>query len=248
MNTTARFISPFEDDLPAGACERCGGVGIYLRRPRPGEYVPGHKLDTNGRFPVVCELCGDTSGPARELERMSMLSGDDLKITFADYWERIHGSAPLEKAKARLRINGFLVFSGNYGAGKSHMLKAIVNEARTAGRLAVYTTLPNLLDKLRRSMRPDSPDNIDDLWDNLLTCSVLALDEIDKTYETPWAAERLQLLAESRYNDWTDKLTVWALNDWGKLPGYLKSRLLDTQRSTTVAMQQRDLRRQAGQP
>jgi hypothetical protein len=229
--------------IAPGTCQRCGGIGWYTRPRRPGEQVDPKFANSAGVL-TRCEVCGDTHWQEWHLKHLSMLSGDDLDITFTGYWNHVHGPEPLQKARRGLQCNGFLIYTGVYGSGKSQMLKAIVNEARAAGRLGVYTTLPNLLDKLRQSVRGESPAEMEGLWDNLRNCSVLALDEIDKAYETPWAAERLQLLAESRYIDWRERLTVWALNDWSKVPGYLKSRLLDTQRSTTVAMQQRDLRRQ----
>lgn len=219
-----------------------------MRARRSGEHVDPARLDWQGHVLEVCELCGsdERSRDRREhyLAMCSLLAGDELDVGLSAYRADVHGSKPRQALERLLREGGFACFVGGYGVGKSHMLKTAVNEARRRGRLAVYTTLPALLDHLRRAMHAEPPAEYDGLWDNVLRASLLALDEIDKANDTDWAAERLQLLVDYRYTHWRTVATAYALNDWEAVPGYLRSRLLDPQRSVVVKMQDRDLRRE----
>lgn len=134
---------------------------------------------------------------------------------------------------AKLKEPGtrWLTFWGEPGVGKTLLLCAAVNEAVGADKTAVYTTMPDLLDHLRRAFNPENKVNGDQFWDLLVRADVLALDEIDRFNPTPWAKERVFELFNARYNE--PGLTLLATNKpagigqaiFDDAPGYLESRI-----------------------
>jgi DNA replication protein DnaC len=188
----------------------------------------------------VCQVC--SSGKQQEyLARYCRLRGDDLECTLNGFWVQQHGPAPLAAARNVLSGQGWLTLVGGPGTGKSFLLKAVVHQAVQQGLLAVYITLPELLDHLRRSYDPEAKVSHDGLWDNLLNCVVLAVDEADKYQATPWAEEKLFILADDRYRRWLQCGTLWAVNNLRSVPGYLQSRMADG-RFAIVEMRGGDVR------
>lgn len=122
----------------------------------------------------------------------------------------------------------FYTLHGAFGVGKTHLLSAIVNDARRAGQVAVYTTIANLLDHLRRTFRPGAELDGDELWDRVMSADVLAVDELDRFNPTGWAQERFFMLIDERYRKAESRLTCFATNgSLADLPGYLESRMRD---------------------
>lgn len=178
---------------------------------------------------------------------MCRLRGDELNFTLDGYWAKEHGREPLLAALYVLEKNGWLTLAGAKGLGKSYLLAAIVNEAVAQNRLAVYITMSELLEHLRRAYKPGAEVDFDGLWETIGRCDVLCVDEADKYSPTAWAEERVQMLVDDRYRDWHGLVTVFATNDVADCPGYLKSRMLDG-RFMFVQMQGADVRPELERP
>ena len=95
---------------------------------------------------------------------------------------------------------GWLVFTGTYGCGKTHLAAAIAN-SRVEQRLPVlFVVVPDLLDYLRAAYAPDSPATYDERFDQVRNIELLILDDLGTQNATPWAAEKLYQILNYRYN------------------------------------------------
>ncbi len=95
---------------------------------------------------------------------------------------------------------GWLVLSGAYGCGKTHLAAAIANYQVTAGRLRpMFVVVPDLLDHLRASFSPSSTTTLDKLFEQVKSAPLLILDDLGTESATPWAREKLFQLFNHRY-------------------------------------------------
>jgi DNA replication protein DnaC len=137
----------------------------------------------------------------------------------------------------------FLTLTGGYGVGKSHILCCLVNQALEQGKVAVYLTMAELLENLKRGFDPSSGTEYDELWNLVVDAQVLALDELDRFNHTAWAESILFQVIETRYRAGDTRLTAFAMNcSVGDLPGYVASRMRDS-RCRIFDLGDADLRR-----
>ena len=94
---------------------------------------------------------------------------------------------------------GWCLISGSFGVGKTHLAAAIGNELIGRGEEAVFVLVPDLLDHLRSSFGPNSPESYDELFERLKNTPVLILDDMGAESPTPWAQEKLFQLLNHRY-------------------------------------------------
>ena len=94
---------------------------------------------------------------------------------------------------------GWLVFVGGNGCGKTHLAAAIVNERLEQGSRVAFATVPDLLDELRATYAPDSPKRYDQLFRSLMEVDVLILDDLGAQKSSPWAEEKLYQLLNHRH-------------------------------------------------
>jgi len=94
---------------------------------------------------------------------------------------------------------GWLVFLGGTGSGKTHLAAAIAHEWQRAGRRFEFFFVPDLLDTLRAAygQEEDVPTST---AERLRTCDHLILDELGVHGSTPWAQEKLFQILNYRYN------------------------------------------------
>lgn len=188
------------------ACSECLGLGWV----RSGEFPVGHP-----RFGQLerCPSCGTAILPAY-LRKVSGLTGWLHSATFDGYLEtNLRGRALEEIKQLHARGYGWLTLWGQYGAGKTYLLAALVNESVSARRPAVYATASQLLDHLRDAYAPEGA-GYSAAFVHWSSCQVLALDEVDVLCETPWAREKYRTLLDHRYNlaCGGDSVTVFASN------------------------------------
>lgn len=207
-------------------CEICSGTGFVNV---PAE-ATDHDTAWSAKGPaklVQCKRCNPMSSAQERLRSICRLEGDELGFTFQGYDVRAHGEKPLYAARETLKANGWLTLRGEFGTGKTYLLAAIVNEAIAQGRMAIYSTMADMLEHLKVAFKPGAEVDFDALWDNVLRCDVLCIDEIEKFAPTPWAQEKLFQMVNSRYRNWQETVTCFATNDLANCPGYLKSRIMD---------------------
>ncbi len=144
-----------------------------------------------------------TSGwaPQFELEK---------EMTFDNFdWKRVN--LPLEQRenlKEAFREarefaenpDGWLVFQGVNGCGKTHLAAAIVNYRYQMKKQALFIVVPDLLDHLRSTFSPESKITYDQFFESVKSTPLLVLDDFGEQTTTPWAQEKLYQIINYRYN------------------------------------------------
>lgn len=122
---------------------------------------------------------------------------------------------------------GWLVFTGPYGCGKTHLAAAIGNFRNEKGKPPIFVTSTELLDHLRATFNPDSKVRFDRRFQEFQTTNFLILDDLGTESMTPWVKERLQQLLNSRYNA---KLAtvITTSKSLDEIDDRIRSRMLDT--------------------
>jgi DNA replication protein DnaC len=128
--------------------------------------------------------------------------------------------------------NGWLVFSGTFGCGKTHLAAAIANEQVTKGRATpMFVVVPDLLDHLRATFSPSAGTTLDRVFEQVKSTQLLVLDDLGTESATPWAREKLFQLLNHRYAARLPTvITTTARID--EIEPRLQSRMLDTARCT----------------
>ena len=131
-------------------------------------------------------------------------------MTFDNFdWRRVNLSPEQrENLKEAYRVafdfakspEGWVVFMGDTGCGKTHLAAAIVNYQYQAGRPALFVVVPDFLDHLRSAFSPESRVSYDQLFERVKTAPLLVLDDFGEQSTTPWAREKLYQVLNYRYN------------------------------------------------
>jgi DNA replication protein DnaC len=95
---------------------------------------------------------------------------------------------------------GWLIFTGTYGCGKTHLAAAIANHNAIQGRPALFVVVPDLLDHLRATFNPQSTVSFDQRFEEVRRAPLLILDDLGTESATPWAREKLYQIFDYRYN------------------------------------------------
>ncbi len=140
---------------------------------------------------------------------------------------------------------GWLVFMGETGCGKTHLAAAIVNHRYEIGKPALFVVVPDFLDHLRSAFSPDSKVSYDELFESVKTAPLLVLDDFGEHSATPWAKEKLYQLINYRYNSRLPTVitTRYSLDEiMEKFDPSISSRLVDRNISVTFAIIAPDFR------
>ncbi len=129
----------------------------------------------------------------------------------------------------------WLILTGPYGCGKTHLAAAIANYRVECGHPALFVVVPDLLDHLRATFSPQSQISYDKRFEEVRTAPLLILDDLGAQSATPWAREKLFQLLDYRYN--ARLPTVITLAEEAEIDGRLKSRILDISRCTPCAIE-----------
>ena len=123
--------------------------------------------------------------------------------------------------------DGWLVFMGDYGTGKTHLAAAIGNYRQSEGDAPMFVVVPDLLDHLRATFSPNSSTSYDNLFEQVKNTTILILDDLGTQSATPWAREKLYQIFNHRYISESPTVitTSQRLED---LDPRLRSRMLDS--------------------
>ncbi len=169
------------------------------------------RLRTRLTTSELCQICaieekqpsslGYTWGPEFELQK---------SMTFDNFdWRRVNlPPEQRENLEEAFRIafdfakspDGWLVFLGINGCGKTHLAAAIVNYRYQAKQPALFVVVPDFLDHLRSAFSPESKMSYDQLFERVKTAPLLVLDDFGEQSTTPWAQEKLYQVINYRYN------------------------------------------------
>ncbi|MCA9830708.1 MAG: ATP-binding protein [Dehalococcoidia bacterium] len=231
------------EEVDAEACSICGGAG-FVRRERP--------LD-DPRFgraePCDCVLNESATARHDRLERISNLGA--LSRFTLDALDPDRGTVDVPTIQAARDYaaapDGWLAVRGPSGAGKTHLAAGVANARVAAGEPALLWVVPDLLDALRASYRPDEGEPAyDDLFELVKTHPFLVLDDIDAASGTPWAREKLFQVVNHRYN--LQLPTVFTLSGSTAVDERLASRFHDASLTRVIELAARpaDLYAQVG--
>jgi len=121
---------------------------------------------------------------------------------------------------------GWLVFSGPYGSGKTHLAAAIANYRASQGYPVMFVVVPDLLDHLRATFSPSSSTSYDRRFEEIRTAHLLVLDDLGTQAMTPWVREKLYQLFDYRYNAELPTIITTA-DTHDDMDPRLRSRMLD---------------------
>ncbi len=222
-------------------CPICKGSG-YLRHDVPV---------SDSRFGqlFMCS-CKATEVEARETAELTRLSniGYFRDLTFQNFNTRVPGvKEAYEAAKEFAQdSSGWLLLTGNYGCGKTHLAAAIANEAMAKRTRLYFAIVPDLLDALRATFDPNSEEKYDDRFEMIRNVPLLILDDLGTENTKPWAREKLYQIINHRYN--ACLATVITTNmDLDHVDGRIRSRISDRQLCRTVLIKSNDYRQLAPQ-
>jgi DNA replication protein DnaC len=146
--------------------------------------------------------------------------------------EKVWHSAQKYAEKPR----GWIVFSGTYGTGKTHLAAAIGNYRAALGDAPMFVVVPDLLDHLRAAFSPSSSVSYDHMFEEVLTCRLLILDDFGTQSATPWAREKLYQIFNYRYNAELPTVITTSL-PLEEIDPRIRSRMLDNRLCTILGIQ-----------
>jgi DNA replication protein DnaC len=225
-------------------CPICGGVG-FIRQDLPIDDPEFGKLK-----PCVCQQHKTTRAAQARLYQMSNLESFK-KMTFESF--SVQGRMGLGDEQIFSLQNslnharqfaaspkGWLLLSGSYGCGKTHLAAAIANTCVEYGMATLFLTVPDLLDWLRYSY--DSTDStFEQRFEEIRNVNLLVLDDLGAQNATPWAAEKLFQIIDYRYIRRLP-LVVTTNQRLEDLDDRIRSRLQDPELSTHVSITAPDYR------
>jgi DNA replication protein DnaC len=137
---------------------------------------------------------------------------------------------------------GWLVLTGTFGCGKTHLAAAIANLQVASSRpTPMFVVVPDLLDHLRATFSPTSAITLDRLFDQVRSAPLLVLDDLGTESATPWAREKLFQLLNHRYSARLPTV-ITTSTEIDKIDERLRSRMLDSTRCTVFAIEARSYR------
>ena len=231
-------------DAEPSTCDICGGAGFLkddlpLGHPEFGKLIPcrckvaERRLRRRTHFRDVHKLEALARYTFETFDtNLSYLQPDKLDSLVRAY------DAAYEFA---LKPFGWLLITGTYGCGKTHLAAAIANHRIENDQSAIFVVVPDLLDHLRSAFGPNSVVSFDVLFDEVRKAAVLILDDLGVQFASPWAQEKLFQLLNDRYNRQlpTVLTTNQRLED---LDQRLRSRLQDQYLVTNIPILATDYR------
>lgn len=242
-----RVFHSMPDEPLSGSCQNCGGMGqIFLqfetREHGQGvsiTFVGSERINVKGRtFP--CPVCstGDRLAQQEYAWKYSGLDANEREWR-VDYIAGMIGKEhALDMAHSLLAQcpipAGLITLFGEYGRGKTGMLKSLVAQFTLAGVTARYVRAADLLGEIRSTYGDDRETTEEQIIHRVGSVRFLAVDEIDRIPSTDWAMSELMRVLDTRYARRHKCATMIATNQRpDEMPeqwGYLQSRLLDGMR------------------
>jgi DNA replication protein DnaC len=200
--------------------------------------------------PRLCRICTilapdfRQAGVDRNTSELSSLALHSDQ-TFERFDQRVHELDPDERDNLHRACeialdyaqnpDGWLVFTGAYGCGKTHLAAAIANYRVQQGEPALFVVVPDLLDHLRATYSPTSAVSYDKRFDEVRNAPLLVLDDLGTESATPWAKEKLFQLLNYRYAARLPTIITTA-TPIEELEPRLATRMLDLTRCTPYAI------------
>ncbi len=140
-----------------------------------------------------------------------------------------------------LEPDGWLVFLGGNGCGKTHLAAGIAAERLAQGDSVAFANVPDLLDELRATFAPGATERFDHRFRRLLEAPVLILDDLGAQQTSAWAEEKLYQILNHRHLRRTPTI-VTTNRELKEMEPRIASRLADLQTSTVYQITAPDYR------
>ncbi len=199
--------------------------------------------------PVVCQ-CRQRELDARRSQDYGDISGLGVleDWTFENFDPNVPGvQRAFELCLAYAQNpDGWLLITGSFGCGKTHLAAAIANYvAHGQVMFPLFTVVPDLLDYLRAAFAPDQGSTYDSRFNEVRNASLLVLDDLGTENSTPWATEKLFQIINYRYNQ--RRPTIITTNrDLDRMDPRIASRIKDTAICTHIYVEAKDYRERRG--
>lgn len=179
-------------------CTICNDKG-YIRAD-----VPFGHPDFGKALPCSCKVAAVKVKHQQELVQQSGIMGlNRYKDTNFSSFNRFAPNVrtAFKKAKAFAdEPTGWIVITGPYGCGKTHLAVAIAKQRVEAGETVVVQTVPDLLDQLRAAFSPKVEESFNEKFEEMRSVDLLVLDDYGSENSTSWAMEKLFQILNYRYN------------------------------------------------
>lgn len=186
---------------------------VQIKSPdyrRPKDDVGHHELSS-------LKLHGERTFGNFELRKYENMTATEVKNL-----EKVFKAAKKFSQKPK----GWMVFTGGFGSGKTHLAAAIANYQAELGQSPLFVMVPDLLDHLRATFSPNSSTSYDRRFDEIRTSPLLVLDDLGAQSTTPWVREKLYQLFTHRY--YAELPTVITFADSSdEIDEHILSRMLD---------------------
>ena len=203
----------------------------------------------------IVELGSATPEPGPRLGRLepAMLSRMtfekfDVRGNKPDAAKRGSLEAAFQAAKAfAADPDGWLTLLGDTGVGKTHLAVAVAAELLSRGGSVFFAFVPELLDHLRYTFRPDSTITYDRLFEEVKGAPLLVLDDLGKERSSPWAVEKLYQIIVHRHNARLPTV-ITTMVDFTRERDPIASRVQDPSIGQLVSMDAPDYRHKGRRP
>ena len=160
------------------------------------------------------------------LKNMKFTNFDSKRLSLPDeVRQNLEQAVKIARDFARIP-QGWLIFEGLNGCGKTHLAAAIANQLRETGKEVLFIVVPDLLDHLRSSFAPESRISYDALFEKIKKMPILVLDDFGEHSATSWAQEKLYQLINYRYNARLATVMTTCLN-LEEIENRVSSRMVD---------------------
>ncbi len=166
------------------------------------------RMESDGGISQLFRLGEYNSRLARRIGDIPANMRQRMTLANFDAWGNIKadsaGRESLVRAKqsaAAFATNpeGWLLFTGGRGCGKTHLAVAIAGESMKQGLQVFFAFVPSLLDDLRATFSPDSFIGYDELFEQVKSVPLLILDDLGSEKSSPWAEEKLYQIIVHRH-------------------------------------------------
>jgi DNA replication protein DnaC len=203
--------------------ERCSSIRDFVLAEQAEvchETCPGVKRCPNRGFrpTALCEPLGDgrrtfvvrwglcsvravqdSQANAEKILQGARLPDRLKRCTFATYLTSKLAPDVLKAkgmALATIAEGNSLILAGSNGVGKTHLAAAMVNDRVESGRSALFISVPELLDDLRKAI---ASGRSTDAMDTVKKAEFLVMDDLGAERLTEWVGERLYMIVNHRY-------------------------------------------------
>lgn len=125
-------------------------------------------------------------------------TGEDSDSVPDDITSKVTWCKQFAKEIVQGNCKNSLFLRGDVGRGKTHLSSAIANEVLAGGKTVIYKRAADLFDLIRQYKYNESTEKWNEIFDQLVNCDLLVIDDLGAERTTDFVNEQLVLLIEER--------------------------------------------------